>query len=240
MNTTTWGRVAQLRFLPKWFPLNCFLIEEDDGLTLIDACMPFTAKGILSVIQAKGKPLKRIVLTHAHEDHIGAVPFLMKFFPEARIGISRRDAALLKGDRTLHPDEAQAPPKGGIPKKAPFEPDFLFDDGERIGSLLAVASPGHTPGHFCFLETGSRTLIAGDAFQTKGGLAVSGHLKWKFPFPAMATWHAPTAIASAQALLGLQPDVLAVGHGPALLRPATEMQRAIEAAQSAIERRKPG
>ncbi len=236
MNKTTWGIVTQLIFMPRLFPLNSYLVEEEEGITLIDACMPFAGKKLHSAIRATGKPLTRILLTHAHEDHIGAVPYLKSVYPEARIGISRRDAALLRGDRGLLPHEQQSPIKGGVPKQAPFEPDFLFGDGDRIGSLAAIAAPGHTPGHFCFLEPESKALIAGDAFQTKGGLAVSGHLKWAFPFPAMATWHAPTAIESATKVLGLRPNVLAVGHGPALLQPARAIEKAILAAQAALRR----
>lgn len=240
MNKTTWGPVTQLSFMPKLFPLNCYLVEEDNSVTLIDACMPFVAKGIYAAIQATGKPLTRILVTHAHEDHIGAIPFLKEKYPQAKIGISRRDAAILNGDHSLLPHEAQTPLKGGIPKKALFSPDFLIEDQDRIGSLTAIASPGHTPGHFAFLETTSHTLIAGDAFQTKGGLAVSGHMKWKFPFPAFATWHPSTAIASAQKLVELNPDVLVVGHGPALLLPASSINLAIAEAKQHLNRRKSG
>ncbi|RED65598.1 MBL fold metallo-hydrolase [Cohnella lupini] len=241
MKKTTWGPVTQLIFLPRLFPLNCYLVEEDGGVTLIDACMPFVAKGIHAAIQATGKPLTRILLTHAHDDHIGAVPYLKEKYPEVKIGISRRDDAVLKGDRSLLPNEAQVPIKGGVPKKAPFEPDFLFDDNDRFGSLVAVATPGHTPGHFAFHETISNTVIAGDAFQAKGGFAVSGTLKWKFPFPALATWHAPTAIASAHRVLKLNPTLLVVGHGPALLQPAAEIKRAlVEAEQRQNSRRNTG
>jgi len=238
MNKTIWGPVTQLIFMPKFFPLNCYLVEESDSVTLIDACMPFVAKGIYSAIQATGKPLTRILLTHAHEDHIGAVPFLKERFPEVKIGISRRDAAVLQGDLSLLPNEAQSPIKGGTPKKARFAPDFLIDDNDRIGSLTAIAAPGHTPGHFAFLETISNTLMAGDAFQSTGGFAVSGNLQWKFPFPAMATWHAPTAIETADKLLKLNPTVLTVGHGPSLLQPQAAIQRAIDEALTRLNKRK--
>lgn len=240
MNTTTWGPVTQLTFLPKLFPLNCYLVEDEDSVTLIDACMPFTAKKIYSAILATGKPLTRILITHAHDDHIGAVPYLKDKFPNVRIGISRRDSSILMGDHSLMPNEAQTKLKGGLPKKPPFTPDFLIDDNERIGSLVAIASPGHTPGHFAFLETISNTLIAGDAFSSKGGLVVSGHLNWSFPFPAMATWHSPTAIASARKLLELNPTVLVVGHGPALIQPQPSIHHAITKAEQRTNRRKSG
>jgi len=238
LNKKTWGSVTQLIFVPRLFPMDCYLIEEENGVTLIDACMPSLAKRIDAAIQATGKPLIRILITHAHDDHIGAIPYLKSKYPNAKIGMSRREAAILKGDRSVQPNEPQTPLKGGMPKKALFAPDFLIEDNDRIGSLLAVSSPGHSPGHLAFLESETQTLIAGDAFQTKGGLAVSGHLNWTFPFPALATWHTPTAIASAKKLLQLNPSVLAVGHGPALIQPANMIRRAIEEAGRRLEKRK--
>lgn len=231
MRKNVWGNVAQLQFLPNLFPMNAYLVENENGVTLIDACMPAMADKILKAIEATGKPLTRILLTHAHSDHIGAVPRLKAKYSAARIGISRRDAALLKGDRSLLPGEPLSPVRGGVPKRAPFAPDFLIDDGDRIDTLIAIAAPGHTPGHFAFLETTTNTLIAGDAFQTKGGLAVSGQLKLSFPFPALATWDALTATESARKLAALKPARLVVGHGNALERPVPLMLSAIEAAE---------
>jgi glyoxylase-like metal-dependent hydrolase (beta-lactamase superfamily II) len=239
MKKITWGAVTQLMFYPALFPMNAYLVEEDDGVTLIDACMPFVAKGLLDAVKAANKPLTRIVLTHAHEDHIGSVPFLKQYFPEVKIGISSREAAILKGDHSLRANEPQTPLRGGLPKKALFVPDFYIEDQDRVGSLIAVSTPGHSPGHMSFLETRSRTLIAGDAFQTKGGLAVSGHMKLSFPFPAMATWHAPTAITSAERVIELDPLRLAVGHGPALELPLDSMKQAVLAAQQRLNRRNP-
>lgn len=34
----------QLSFLPRAFPVNCYFVEEEDGLTLIDAALPYSAK----------------------------------------------------------------------------------------------------------------------------------------------------------------------------------------------------
>lgn len=64
--------VFQLAFLPRLFPVNCYLVSEHDGFTLIDAGIPFSFKGIMSAASRLGKPIRRIVLTHAHEDHVGA------------------------------------------------------------------------------------------------------------------------------------------------------------------------
>jgi glyoxylase-like metal-dependent hydrolase (beta-lactamase superfamily II) len=93
-----------------------------------------------------------------------------------------------------------------------------------------VASPGHTPGHAAFFDTRDRTLIAGDAFQTQAGIAVAGVWRWLFPLPALATWHKPTALASARTLRALDPSRLAVGHGRVIENPLAAMDRAIEEA----------
>jgi glyoxylase-like metal-dependent hydrolase (beta-lactamase superfamily II) len=97
--------------------------------------------------------------------------------------------------------------------------------------LEVVPAPGHTPGHVAFLDTRDRSLIAGDAFQTQFGIAVSGTLKLMFPFPALATWHKPTALQTARALRALNPSRLAVGHGPTLDNPLAAMDAAILAAE---------
>jgi glyoxylase-like metal-dependent hydrolase (beta-lactamase superfamily II) len=99
-----------------------------------------------------------------------------------------------------------------------------------------VSTPGHTPGHIALFDRRDGTLIAGDALQTRGGVAVSGTLQWWFPFPALATWHRPSALTSARRLRSLEPARLAVGHGDVLENPLPAMDQAIAiAAQSVSE-----
>ncbi|WP_419890893.1 MBL fold metallo-hydrolase [Paenibacillus xylanexedens] len=225
--------VVQVTFFPRLFPVNVYLVEEEDGLTLIDAGIPLSLKGILATAQSLGKPITKIILTHAHSDHIGALDHLKEALPQAEVFISRRDARLLAGDTSLLPGESQTPVRGGVPKpKAVLtQPNHLLDDGDQIGSLVAIASPGHTPGHMSFMDTRSRVLIAGDAYQLQGGLAVSGRMRPLFPFPALATWNREAALASAKRLAELEPSVLAVGHGRMLRQPAVAMLAATADAQ---------
>ncbi|MHC2182877.1 MULTISPECIES: MBL fold metallo-hydrolase [unclassified Paenibacillus] len=227
--------IYQLTFLPRWFPVNCYLVEEDEGLTLVDAALPYSSKGILQAAAQIGKPITRIVLTHAHEDHVGALDALKEVLPEVPVYISARDARLLGGDRTLDPDEPDTPIRGGVPRKLRTRADVQLQDGERIGSLLAVAAPGHTPGSMAFLDTRTRSLIAGDALQTRGGIAVSGQLRPWFPFPAMATWNKQVALESVRKLREYSPSLLAVGHGRMLKQPEAAMDRALADARRNLE-----
>ncbi|MGO0059870.1 MBL fold metallo-hydrolase [Brevibacillus fluminis] len=228
--------VYQVTFLPRFFPVNCYLVEEDDDLTLIDAALPYSAAAILQAAEQIGKPIARIVLTHAHGDHIGALDALKQALPHVPVLISSRDSRLLAGDRTLDPGEPNTPIRGGVPKPDTIKtrPDVLLADGDRVGSLLAVATPGHTPGSMAFLDTRNRVLIAGDAFQLRGGIAVSGKLQPFFPFPAMATWNKQAALDSAKKLYDLQPSVLAVGHGEMLRQPMVQIAKAVQTAEQKL------
>ena len=109
-----------------------------------------------------------------------------------------------------------------------------LSDGDTVGSLRVVAAPGHTPGHIALFDPRDRSLIAGDAFQTAGGVAVAGVLRPLFPLPALATWHLLTALESACRLLDLHPSRLAVGHGQVLVEPQGTMRRAIAAGSGVV------
>lgn len=235
MKITKNDYIFQLSFMHRIFPVNCYLIEETDRLTLIDAALPYSAKSIIKAAQKIGKPIANIVLTHAHNDHVGSLDTLKALLPNVQVYISARDALLLKGDTKLLEGEPSTSIRGGVPKKIKTKPDILLKDGNLIGSLEVVTVPGHTPGSIALLDTRNGNLIAGDAFQIRGGIAVSGVLKPSFPFPALATWNKQVAIDSAEKLLKLNPSLLAVGHGEMIEQPVRIMKQAIDEATQLLQ-----
>jgi glyoxylase-like metal-dependent hydrolase (beta-lactamase superfamily II) len=209
--------------------VNCFLVREDDGFTLVDASLSGNGPAIMEGASEAGAPIVRIALTHAHVDHIGSLDALHEALPGAEVIMGARELRLTEEERRLDPEEPQAKVRGGWPA---FEthPDRQVGEGDEVGSLRVVFTPGHTPGHISYLDTRDGTLIAGDAFQTKGGVAVSGKLRPLFPFPTLASWHRPTAVESARRLRALDPQRMVVGHGKPLEAPGAAMDRAIAAA----------
>lgn len=231
MKITKVGHVYQLTFLPGFFPVNCYLVEEEAGLTLIDTGLPNSYKGIVKALKEMRKPLINIMLTHAHGDHVGSLVELKKQFPHVPVSVSLRDSRLLREDTSLDHDEPQTPIKGGIPKNIDLRPEQLLKEGDQIGSLVVIATPGHTPGSISFFDTRDHAIIAGDAMQTRGGVAVSGQLRLSFPFPAMATWNKELALDSVKKIKALEPSLLAVGHGDMIKNPQASIEHAIDQAE---------
>jgi glyoxylase-like metal-dependent hydrolase (beta-lactamase superfamily II) len=209
-----------------WRFVNAYLVREDDGLTLIDTTLPQGAKRILAAADTLGAPIVRIVLTHAHGDYIGGVDRLKAELPDAEVIISTRDARLMAKDMALDPGEPTSKLRGDY-RGAATKPTRTAQEGDRVGSLRVVASPGHTPGHLAFLDERDETLFCGDTFSTLGGVETSARANPRFPLVVMGTWDRPTVLESARKLLALQPARLAPGHGRILESPAGAMDAAI-------------
>jgi glyoxylase-like metal-dependent hydrolase (beta-lactamase superfamily II) len=208
--------------------VNAYLVAEEDGFTLIDTCIR-QANSLHGAARQLGKSIRRIALTHAHTDHAGSVDALLKLIPDAELSLSQRESRLLAGDHSLDKSEPQVKLRGDYARSSSI-PGRLLSEGDRVGSLRIVATPGHTPGQIAFLDERDGTLFVGDAYSVVGGIAVAGDLRPLFPFPAWATWSFDLAIASAQKLINLGPKRLCVGHGRSLDNPVNEMKNALRRA----------
>jgi glyoxylase-like metal-dependent hydrolase (beta-lactamase superfamily II) len=219
--TPTLTQLTRLRFV------NAFLVREDDGFTLVDTTMggDRAAEQLLAAAREAGAPIRRIALTHGHGDHVGGLDAAKeRLGADVQVLMPELDARIHDGEQVLEGKEGKPP--GSWPTLQ-TKPDVCLSEGDRLGSLEVLATPGHTPGHVSFLDTRDRTLIAGDVFTTYGKAAVTNHFYWRFPLAAMATWDKAADLESARKLRALGPGLLVVGHGPALRSPVPAMDAAI-------------
>ena len=192
--------------------VNAFLVREEDGLTLIDTAIGGSAKPILAQAAELDSPIVRILLTHAHSDHVGSLDALAAELPDAEVMISARDAKLLAKDKTLQPGES-GKLRGGFPGTR-TEPTRTIEGGEQVGSLDVIATPGHTPGHLAFMDRRDGTMYCGDVFSTLFGVYTCAKPNPLFPLPYLATWDREMALESAIELRTHEPTAIAPGHGP--------------------------
>jgi hydroxyacylglutathione hydrolase len=164
---------------------NAYLV----GSVLIDA-------GVLpSVIDPYREDIDTIILTHCHFDHTAYAKEIAHLC-SARIAIHPLDARGLTEESislSLH-FGSRSP---GIP------PDRLLSDGERVGPLTVLHTPGHTPGSISLYLDEERALISGDTVFTDGGFG-------RYDFPGGDR----IALArSIERLASLDVEGLYPGHG---------------------------
>jgi len=200
--------------LTRFGLVNCYLVRESDGFTLIDTGLPGGARDILAAASAAGAPIRRILLTHAHMDHVGAVDALAKKLPGVTLAADERSLPLLRkpADKTLRAGEPKESFGGGLPG-IDTAVTHIVDGGELFGSLRCIDTPGHIPGHLSFLDERDGTLYAGDALQSVGRLAICGWNPWYFALPKFVMWSKTLALESARRLLEFPIERYACGHG---------------------------
>lgn len=198
---------------------NAFLVEEDDGYTLVDVGWASAPK----VIEASVKNLRdirRIVITHAHPDHVKGLAEL-KERTGATVFIHAADAPWLAAGRV--PPSGRSGGLGRFIDRLPLahwtpvQADERVGDGDMIGNLRVIHAPGHTPGHIALLHEPTRALLVGDLIFNRGSLSLGP--------PALAADpdRRPDSIAK------LPKDVSAIGlaHGDPLVGSEVDLIAAI-------------
>jgi glyoxylase-like metal-dependent hydrolase (beta-lactamase superfamily II) len=107
---------------------NTYLVDGPDGTWVLDPG-PDDAAHVAHILAASGGKVARIVLSHTHPDHLGAVPAL-KAATGAKVWSFRA---------SQDPDHA---------------PDVPVDDGDDVGGWTAIHTPGHAGDHLCFARDG--------------------------------------------------------------------------------------
>jgi glyoxylase-like metal-dependent hydrolase (beta-lactamase superfamily II) len=209
-----------------------YLIVDADGLTLVDTGLALAAPRILRQIAAAGyqpSDIKRILITHAHPDHIGGLAAL-KAATGATVIASTVEGPILAGEQPMigPPPEDLGPfarlMRGGRSREerlAPHPVDCVAADGEILpevmGGLQVVFTPGHSPGHAAFWQPEQRVLFCGDLIVRLAGLSL--------PFAAFTTNMAENRRSIAR-VAALKPEVICFGHGnPLMARTATTIKQ---------------
>jgi len=147
--------------------VNAFLIDTDDGLTLIDTGIPGSGDKILQAVRELGKQpadIKNILVTHCHADHTGSLAML-KQETGAPAWMHPLDAAMVRQGESMRP--VKPPPqliyKIIVPllmrtqQNATLEPaeiEHEIEDGAELdiaGGITAIHAPGHCAGQLLFL-----------------------------------------------------------------------------------------
>ena len=139
----------------RWIPgESVFANSYIFGTVLVDA-------GVMPMAVAPYKDsIDTILLTHCHFDHIARVKEIAHMC-RAKVGIHPNDArGLIEDTHSLSMHFGARSP--GI------VPDIMLSDGDTIGDLTVIHTPGHTPGSICLWSEHHKVLIAGDTVFADG------------------------------------------------------------------------
>lgn len=197
-----------------------YLWRDGSTLTLVDTGVPGAGGDLAEAFAELGysrADLRRVVLTHGHEDHAGAAAEV-RGWGEVEVLAHRLDAPVVRGERLRTEPEltgAERPlfARFALPPGFPPCPvDTELSDGDVIdfgGGARVIGVPGHTDGSVAVVLPRHGVLFAGDLVATSPGGPLLG------PFNTDRA----AARASFARLAEVPAEVVCVGHGDPLAGP---------------------
>jgi glyoxylase-like metal-dependent hydrolase (beta-lactamase superfamily II) len=203
---------------------NAFLIDGDDGLTLIDAGYPHKEAAVFGAIRAIGRlagQLKNLIFTHGHPDHIGSAAAIVRE-TGARTYMHPLDIPMAESGGPFRPLRAAPGLLRRVLCRLLYRPDerlepVAIDQPLTPGEILPIAggievihAPGHCAGQVALLWPLGRMLFAGDVRSNIMGLGDP------LGFESLEEGR-----ASQRKLAGLSFDAAGFGHGGPIIRDAS-------------------
>jgi hydroxyacylglutathione hydrolase len=202
--------VWQLPLTPR-NGINAYLL----GDVLVDTGIKQSADKIAAMLE--GRSVSAIALTHAHNDHAGAMRHLAdRFGVPVWCGAQDREAAET-GRVVLAPAFQRPRLNALVGATAGFDgapvARTLAEGDSLTAGFTVLDTPGHSPGHVSFWREADRTLICGDVFFNMHLLTTIPGLRQP---PHLFTTDPAENRRSERRLAALEPATVGVGHGPVL------------------------
>jgi len=135
---------------------NCFIVYDEDSHDAIVVDPGDDAEKIIRLIEDRKLKVARIICTHGHFDHVGAVT-----------GMKEKTGAavmLHKGDLDIYMRADKQGALWGFQIEQPPAPDMYIDEGDELAvggfRLKVLHTPGHSPGGICLYGEGA--ILTGD------------------------------------------------------------------------------
>ena len=206
--------------------INVLLLENDDGWTLVDTGVASSVGRIKDALASLGfgpEDLKRIFLTHQHNDHTGGLPGLVEWAPRAEVGASAHEAEVISGRRRPDPPSNRVFRYLSRNAELPTAPvTKVLREGDLVSGFRVISTPGHTLGHVSLLRDADGLLFTADAFGCLPMKIRVGVRKFFCNDPREAK-------RSAQKLLAQEFSTVVMVHGPVLRDGAKETLREVVA-----------
>ena len=187
---------------------NVYLVISGKELIVVDTGMSGNAKKIVHYIQKIGhqpSEVSMIVLTHYHMDHVGSAKDL-KDLTNAKVAAHVEDADFVAGKKPFpKPKNLLVRAVSSFIKPTPVDVDVVLKDGDKIGSLTVIATPGHSPGSIALFDEQRKALFVGDTLRFDGSKVTGA--------PEQFTWNADKEDESIKKISMLGFDIMLPGHG---------------------------